>query len=91
MESSTTQQVHLAIDGMSCGHCVAAVSRALRELPGVAVEQVGIGVASVAVDPRAVSTGTLVAAVEDAGYGARVVDRPPPPPIDATLVARPRG
>jgi copper chaperone len=68
----TTQQLHIAIDGMSCGHCVAAVSRALHELPGVTVGQVAIGGASVALDPRVTSPEVVVAAVEEAGYGARV-------------------
>ena len=32
----------LEIDGMTCGHCVAAVRKALQSLDGVEVEQVAI-------------------------------------------------
>jgi copper chaperone CopZ len=70
--TSAGQPLKIAIDGMSCGHCIAAVSHALRELPGVTVEQIAIGSASVALDPRLASPQAVVAAVEEAGYGARV-------------------
>ena len=36
-------KLELEIEGMSCGHCVAAVSEALGELHGVSVENVRIG------------------------------------------------
>jgi copper chaperone CopZ len=64
---------------MSCGHCVAAVSRALRELPGVTVGQVAVGGATVALDPRVASPQVVVAAIEEAGYGARVDGGAPTP------------
>ena len=76
--TSPTREVDLAISGMSCGHCVAAVRDALEQVPGVAVQQVAIGTASVALDPASVSTATVVAAVQDAGYDARIADRPLP-------------
>jgi copper chaperone len=56
------------IAGMSCGHCVAAVSQALKELPGVEVERVTIGSATVAHDPGAVSIERIAAAIRAAGY-----------------------
>lgn len=62
----------LAIEGMSCGHCVAAVRRALGETAGVEVKDVAIGSASVTVDPGVASADTVVEAVRDAGYEARV-------------------
>jgi copper chaperone CopZ len=64
------QRATLSIDGMSCGHCVKAVSQALRKLPGVDVEQVAIGSATVAYDPSATSLDEIVDAVSDEGYGA---------------------
>ena len=60
----------LEIEGMSCGHCVAAVSEALTELPGVSVDQVRIGAAQVTYHPDQVSPEQIVLAVEDAGYAA---------------------
>lgn len=64
-------QTTLKISGMTCGHCVAAVTKALQQVPGV--EQ-----AEVSLDPQqAVVTGdaepqALIAAVEQEGYEASV-------------------
>ena len=65
------EHVTIQIDGMSCGHCVAAVGRALRAVPGVEVEQVAVGSATVAYDPGAVSLDRIRAAVRAEGYAPR--------------------
>jgi copper ion binding protein len=65
------QKLELEIEGMSCGHCVAAVSDALGELPGVSVEAVRIGSAQITYEPAQVSQEQIVLAVEDAGYTAQ--------------------
>jgi len=60
----------LSIDGMSCGHCVQAVTKALSAVPGVTVRSVAVGAAEIeAKDGRA--AGQAVAALEAAGYPAR--------------------
>lgn len=64
-------KLELEIEGMSCGHCVAAVSEALRELDGVNVDGVRIGSAEVSYEPARVSPEQIVLAVEDAGYTAQ--------------------
>ena len=64
-------RLELEIEGMSCGHCVSAVSEALRDLPGVSVEGVQIGSAVVDYEPAQVSPDQIVLAVEDAGYSAQ--------------------
>jgi copper chaperone len=62
--------VHLSIKGMTCGHCTAAVEKALKAVDGV--EQV-----EVSLDPgEAVVKGSadldaLVRAVVEEGYAAR--------------------
>jgi copper chaperone len=61
----------LEIEGMSCGHCVAAVTHALRALPGVEVTNVSVGAAQVAYEADKVSPEDIVLAVEDAGYTAQ--------------------
>lgn len=61
----------LHIEGMSCGHCLNAVNRALATLPGVEVDSVRIGRAELRYDERAVAPGRIEAAVADAGYRAR--------------------
>lgn len=60
--------VTLQIQGMSCQHCVSAVSKALKGLPGVEEAQVAIGSAVVRYDPAKVTVDKLKAAVEDQGY-----------------------
>jgi copper chaperone CopZ len=58
----------LAISGMSCGHCLNAVNKALSALPGVLVRGVQIGRAEVVYEPEVIEGGRLIAAVEAAGY-----------------------
>jgi copper chaperone CopZ len=64
------KHVTLEVQGMSCGHCVAAVEAALRDVEGVEVESVSIGTASVRIDPEKATVGALIDAVADAGYTA---------------------
>lgn len=66
------QQLRLQIAGMSCGHCVTAVTNALQAVPGVRVEQVVIGAASVTTD-AGVSADAVADAIRDAGYDVTVV------------------
>lgn len=58
----------MQITGMTCGHCVAGVTRALKDVAGVTVEQVTIGTASVAYDPAATTPADITQAVHDEGY-----------------------
>ena len=62
------QKTTLEIGGMSCGHCVAAVRKALEKVPGVKVDDVQIGRATVEYDPTTVQDTALREAVDDAGY-----------------------
>ncbi len=61
----------LHIEGMSCGHCVDAVRRALVELPGVEVGSIQLGRADLRYDERALELARIEAAVAEAGYPAR--------------------
>ena len=67
------KQLKLEVSGMSCGHCVHAVHEALAALPGVKVEDVRIGTASVSLDETRTSVSDLVDAVAEAGYEASEV------------------
>lgn len=58
----------MKIDGMSCGHCVAQVRKALEAIEGVDVQQVAVGAATVAYDPSATSEARIAQAVESRGY-----------------------
>lgn len=62
------EKAELRIEGMTCGHCVAAVERALKAVEGVEVERVEIGSAVVAHDPERVGRDRIQSAVEDEGY-----------------------
>jgi copper chaperone len=61
-------EMTMKIDGMSCGHCVAQVRKALEALDGVDVQQVAVGAATVAYDPSASSEAQIAQAVETRGY-----------------------
>lgn len=65
------KSVSLTIDGMSCGHCVRAVDRALRNLPGIEVEQVAVGSAVVGYDPASVTPEQIEQVVTEEGYAVR--------------------
>lgn len=60
----------LSISGMTCGHCVAAVSNALKSVEGVQVEDVRIGTAKVRYDESKVSAAHLAQLVTEEGYVA---------------------
>ena len=64
------ERLRLEIDGMSCDHCVRAVTTALRALPGVRVEEVAIGRATVDYDPARTTPEQVLEAVADEGYEA---------------------
>ena len=61
-------RVTMSIEGMSCGHCVMAVRKALQAIDGVEVEEVKVGSATVAFDPAATNADQLADAVRDEGY-----------------------
>ena len=61
----------IAIEGMSCGHCVQQVSKALQSVPGVTVEAVTVGSARIGATDASASRAA-VAAIEKAGYKATV-------------------
>ena len=66
------ERAELSIDGMSCGHCVGQVKAALQGVPGVVVENVAVGKASVSFDPAKASRDVVAEVVTKAGYDAKV-------------------
>ncbi|KTQ89604.1 ATPase [Aureimonas ureilytica] len=73
------QRLTLSVEGMSCASCVGRVERALRALPDVREASVNLatGQAHVTASP-ALAPADLVAAVEEAGYDARLDSDTPP-------------
>lgn len=68
----------LSIDGMSCSHCVRAVSAALAGVPGVVVRSVSVGSAQITARD-APAAARAVEAVVDAGFTARAAETPAAP------------
>ncbi len=64
------ERMALKIDGMSCGHCVATVTKALNAVTGVTVERVTVGSATVDYDPSVATPSGVASAVAKAGYPA---------------------
>ena len=65
----------LHINGMSCGHCVGQVTKALTQLDGVQVNSVRVGEAQVAYDRTLITQSDIARAVSEAGYEVRPVGR----------------
>ena len=68
-----TQHIDLPLEGMTCASCASRIERKLNKLGGVeASVNFATEAASVDFDPAVVAPEQLVAAVEAAGYGARL-------------------
>ncbi|MEO6067383.1 MAG: cation transporter [Gemmatimonadota bacterium] len=65
----------LTIDGMSCGHCLNRVQKALGTVDGVQVSSVQIGQATLQYDPATQDADAIAEVVTKAGYKAHVVSR----------------
>ena len=59
----------LTVSGMTCGHCVAAVTSELEAIPGVTSVEVDLATGRAVVTSSApVDPSLLLAAVDEAGY-----------------------
>jgi copper chaperone len=58
----------IQVTGMSCQHCVGAVTRALESVPGVTGVQVDLSTGLTRIQGEA-DPAVLIQAVVDAGYG----------------------
>ncbi len=66
------QHIVLKVDGMTCGHCVGRVQKALDEAAGVIEAKVDLDSGTADIRHGAdVDTAGLIAAVEEAGYAAQ--------------------
>jgi copper chaperone len=59
--------IEFNVEGMSCQHCVSAVTNAIRERDSAANVRVDLAAGKVAVESSA-SVETLKDAIDDAGY-----------------------
>lgn len=72
---NSSQQVTLAIEGMTCASCAGRVEKALAKLPGVQSAEVNLALetAQISLSAGKVELQQLIDAVVAAGYGAKVV------------------
>jgi P-type Cu+ transporter len=64
------RDIELAISGMTCASCAARVERKLRAIPGVTVSVNFATEKATVAAPMSVPVSRLIAAVDQAGYGA---------------------
>jgi copper chaperone len=61
--------MEITVKGMSCGHCAAAVTKALEELPGISQVQVDVSSGRVTfADANPISQEKLARVIKAAGY-----------------------
>ena len=70
----TRTAIRFPVEGMTCSSCVGRISRALRKLDGVRTVRVDLGreLVTVECEPGSAPEATLAAAIEAAGYHARI-------------------
>jgi copper chaperone len=61
-------ETRIAIEGMSCQHCVMAVKKALGGVPGIIESDVQVGTAVVKYDESKVRKEDIETRIETAGY-----------------------
>jgi copper chaperone CopZ len=70
----TMERLTLTIEGMSCEHCVRAVRGRLEKTPGVKVDDVQVGTATLEFDPAKTNVDDIEEVIADEGYTAFVAD-----------------
>lgn len=63
-------EVRFLVPGMTCGHCVNAVSTEVSSVPGVETVEVDLETKTVVVSGARIDPNDLIAAVDEAGYEA---------------------
>lgn len=66
------ERIALTIEGMTCEHCVRAVRGRLEKTPGVRVDQVNVGSATIRLDTAQATLHDVQEAISDEGYTAEV-------------------
>jgi len=68
--------VDLNLSGMSCANCAMTIEKTLRTIDGVTNVSVNFAAEKghVAYNPERVTTSRMIAAIEEAGYGASVIE-----------------
>lgn len=64
------ETVELKVDGMTCDHCVRAVTEAISGVEGVTEASVDLDAGSATLTGESVDLGAVVAAIVEEGYEA---------------------
>ena len=85
---TTLEQIDLSVSGMTCGACATRIENALNEIDGVSAS-VNFATESARVTVTGdVSTQRLIAQVQNAGYGARLLQDTTPEMLDKETLER---
>lgn len=60
--------ISLSVSGMSCGHCVSAIEKALKEINVESQVDLASGTVQVSFDESKQSLATIQETIEDQGY-----------------------
>lgn len=67
-----SQTIEFSVTGMTCDHCVNAVTNAAKDVPGVSDVKVSLDDELATVTGENVDTAKVIAAIEEEGYEAAV-------------------
>ena len=67
------QNIELKIEGMSCAHCVAHVTRTLQAVPGVQSAEVQLAAGRALVQHENADVAAMLSALDEAGYEAQTL------------------
>lgn len=67
-----SQTIELAITGMTCDHCVRAITNAVEDVDGVTSATVDLASNSAKVEGGAIDIKKILEAIEEEGYSATV-------------------
>jgi copper chaperone len=66
------QTIELSVTGMTCDHCVNAVTGAVKDVPGVAEAKVSLEEQSAVVQGDDIDVDKIIEAIKEEGYEASV-------------------
>jgi copper chaperone len=67
--------LELEVNDMTCGHCADTITRAVHAVDAAATLIIDLNMHRVRIEPGHADAAALVAAIEEAGYTPRAIDR----------------
>lgn len=65
-----SQTIELSITGMTCDHCVHAITTAVQDVPGVTKASVSLDANAATIEGDALDLAKILAAISEEGYEA---------------------